>query len=220
MYGLVFDVDGVIADTEGLIAEAAIRMFRELYGLEFAVEEFRPFIGTGHLRFLQGPAEARGLAIDPEAALASCHRHFDALLTSGRDLAMPGVLALMNAAFADPDWMVGIATSSPGDKSRATLDAARVPADRLDAWIHGDCITHKKPHPEIYQRAAAALGLDPAQCVAIEDAVQGIASARAAGLKCVAVTNSFPAEQLAAADLTVNSLEEVTLDRLRALLNT
>ena len=51
----------------------------------------------------------------------------------------------------------------------------------------GDHVVNKKPHPEIYLKAADSIGLDPAQCVVIEDAVTGVASAKAAGMKCVAV---------------------------------
>ena len=68
-YGLIFDVDGVLADTEALIARATIAMYRELYGLELTPEDLLPYVGTGAVRYTQGPAEERGLEIELEMAL-------------------------------------------------------------------------------------------------------------------------------------------------------
>jgi beta-phosphoglucomutase-like phosphatase (HAD superfamily) len=62
--GLIFDLDGVIADTERFIALATREMFRELYGVEFDLDEFRPYVGTGAVRYVEGPAEKAGIAID------------------------------------------------------------------------------------------------------------------------------------------------------------
>ncbi len=216
-FGLAFDVDGVIADTEPVVAEATIRMFRELYDTEMTPADFRPFIGTGAVRYVEGPAEKYGVAADIDAALASRHKHYVQLLHEAGNLALPGVHALIDAAVAAQDWKVTLATASPGEKSRETLMAAHVDPSRLDAWIHGDQIMHKKPHPEIYLAAAEAMGLTPHRCVAVEDAVSGVAAAKAAGMRCVAVTNSFSAKELGQADTVVTSLCGVRLEALRAL---
>ena len=98
------------------------------------------------------------------------------------------------------------------------MTTAQIPQDLFDAYITGDTIAHKKPHPEIYLAAAAALGLAPSRCVAIEDAVTGVTSAKAAGMKCIGVTNSFPAEELSHADLIIRSVEELDLTKLQGLI--
>lgn len=218
MNGLIFDLDGVIGDTEPIIAEATIQVYRELYGIELALEDFHPYIGTGAVRYTVGPAEERGLDMDVERAVQMRHDNFIALLASGRDISFPGVHALIAAAAAAPGWRLALATSSPGEKSRATLRAARVAPERFDAYIHGDMITRKKPDPEIYQRAAGELGIAPAACIAVEDAVNGIEAGKRAGMKVLAVTNSFPREKLGEADLIIDSLETVDLARLEELL--
>lgn len=218
MRALIFDVDGVLGDTEGPVAEASIRMFRETYGVDMQPEDFVPFIGTGAQRFVEGPAEKYGVKIDLEVAIAERHRHFVEIIESGIDITFPGVAELLAAAHQDPGWKLAIATSSPGEKSRATLRAAKVDADLFDVYVHGDMITRKKPDPEIYLRAASELGLSPAECVVVEDAITGVASGKAAGMKVVAVTNSFQADELAAADWIAGSLEEVTLPALEKLL--
>lgn len=214
MYGLVFDVDGLLVDTEPVIAEATIRMFRGLYGVEMTPGDFTPFIGTGAVRYVEGPAEKYGVSIDLEKALESRHNHFVGLLREGDDISMPGAHALIQAALADPEWKMALATSAPGEKSRHTLEAANIDPAWFEAWVHGDMITHKKPHPEIYLRAAQELGLSPTRCIAMEDAVSGTEAAKAAGMACVSVTNSFSAGELAEADWVVDSLEEVNLEQL------
>jgi HAD superfamily hydrolase (TIGR01509 family) len=217
MFGLLFDMDGVIVDTEALIARASIDMFRDLYGAELTPEDFRPFIGTGAVRYVEGPAEALGLAIDIDRAVQVRHENFVKLLDAGMCKPCTGVLDLIHTAADNPDWKVAIATSSPSDKAAATLKAAKIPTDRFDIIINGTMVTHKKPHPEIYELTASRLALEPRLCVVIEDAITGTEAAKRAGMKCVCVTSSFSAEELAQADLVVASLDEIDLDALRAM---
>lgn len=215
--GLIFDVDGVLADTETLIARATMAMFREDYGVELRPEDFVPFIGTGAVRYTQGPAEVRGIEINLESALEHRHQNFKALLDAGECKAFPGALELVSAA-AEAGWALGIATSSPTEKAKATWAAIDLPLERFGALITGDMVTHKKPHPEIYEAACAELHLPPDRCVVVEDAVAGVEAAKTAGAACIAVTTSFTAEQLSQADLVVDTLEDVTPGVLAELL--
>jgi len=84
--------------------------------------------------------------------------------------------------------------------------------------VTGDEVTHPKPDPEIYLKAARRLEVEPAQAVAFEDSYVGVGAAKNAGMKCVAVASSFPIEDLRPlADLAVPSFEAVSLDRLQEL---
>ena len=216
--GLIFDVDGVLADTESLIAQATIEMYRELYGVQLTKADLRPFIGTGAVRYTEGPAEKLGIKIDLHKALAKRYDNFLRLLHSGDSITMPGALELIEAAAASPDWKLAIATSSPAQKARATLDVAHVPLDKFTAFVNGDMVKRKKPDPEIYVITAACLALPPGRCVVVEDAVTGVAAAKAAGMKCLAVTNSFSAKELAEANFIVDTLAEVNLATLAGLI--
>ena len=216
-YGLIFDVDGVLANTEALIARATIAMFRELYGVELKPEDFHPYVGTGAKRYTQGPAEERGIEINLEKALRKRHENFVALLQSGEDISFPGAAELIEAANNHPEWRLAIATSSPSDKASATLAAAAIELAPFDAVITGDMVTHTKPDPEIYRTASSIMGLPPDHCVVIEDATAGVQAAKAAGMQCIAVTNTFSREQLADADQIVDSLTQVDLAMLLAL---
>lgn len=218
MYALIFDMDGVLADTEALSAAATIKMFRELHGVEFEDADFTPFIGTGAVRYVAGPAEAKGVAIDLEAALAAREANFFAMLADGRDIAFPGARPLAAAAIGDRRWKAAIATSSPARKAAGTLRAARIDAGAFDVYLNGDDVVHKKPDPEIYLKAAERLEMPPGACVVVEDAITGVSAAKAAGMTCIAVTHSFPAGALHEADMVVDSLEELDLERLEVLI--
>jgi len=214
MYGLIFDVDGVLGDTEGPVCRATMAMFEELYGCTMAPEDFLPFVGTGAVRYVAGPAEKYDLEIDIEKAVARRHENFVKIITE-ENIAFPGAAALVETVAALPDWKLGIATSSPGESSRPTLKSAGINLDLFDAYINGDMITHKKPHPEIYLKAAETLGLDPSQCVVIEDAVTGVASAKAAGMQVIALTHTFPADLLQEADRILPFIADITVPILR-----
>lgn len=219
MYGLIFDVDGVLGNTEWISEQATIKYFRAHHGVEMVPTDFHSFIGTGSARYMQGPAEKYGVTIpDIEEAVRIREENFAEIVTAAPDISFPGANALIAEAGADAEWKLGIATSSPGETSKLTLRAARVDTAKFSAWIHGDMVVNKKPDPEIYLTAAKALGLDPSQCVVIEDAITGIQAAKAAGMKCIGVTNSFPADRLAHADYVVTSLEAVDLALLRSLI--
>jgi HAD superfamily hydrolase (TIGR01509 family) len=211
---VIFDMDGVLADTEPLIAEATIRMFRDLYGAELTPEDFRPFIGTGAVRYVEGPAEAANIQIDLEEALQSRHDNFVALLQQGACNPVPGAIELVNAIADHHSLLLGLATSSPQKKAEETWKAIALPSHRFDTLVSGDMVTHKKPHPEIYLEAAKRLNVAPESCVVIEDALSGVQSAKAAGMYCIALTGSFSRDAFAEADRVVDSLLELAVDEL------
>jgi len=86
------------------------------------------------------------------------------------------------------------------------------------AYINGNDVTHKKPDPELFLLAAERIGLAPADCVVIEDAPNGVQAAKAAGAKCIAVTNSTAAENLTDAEIVCDSLEEITCETIIAVI--
>jgi beta-phosphoglucomutase-like phosphatase (HAD superfamily) len=88
----------------------------------------------------------------------------------------------------------------------------------FDAVVTGDQVARRKPAPDVYLEAARRLGIEPAHAIAIEDSAPGIAAARAAGMKAVAIPHWLTERHdLGAADLTVAHAGELTLDRLAAL---
>lgn len=216
--GLIFDVDGVLADTEALSAQACTDAFRELYGVEIPLEEHRAFIGSTPQHHVEGLARRHGLRINTEKTVRVHLQNFLARIADAGDISYPGVHTLIENVVQYPEWRLGLATGSGRTRSEATIAKVAIDVSWFSAWVTGDDVHFAKPDPEIYLRAASRLGLFPRQCVVIEDSVAGLAAAKAASMHCIAVTNTFPGEALRAADRIVDSLESVTVTMLYDLI--
>ncbi len=222
LYGLIFDVDGVIADTEPLNARVTIRVLKDMFGLEgVADEDFAAGIGRGAEAYVKAGAKAHGLELTDEQAQGAAQvreRYLIEALHQEPLPAFPGVLKLIQTGLDDPNFRLAIATSASRDLSRAILESAGVPYQRM-AYVSGSEVKKKKPDPGLFLTAAQRLSLPPARCVVFEDAPSGVQAARAAGTRCIAVTNSVPAEELSAADVVCDSLERIDLAALRCLVD-
>lgn len=221
-YGLIFDVDGVVADSETVNVQATGQAFAEILGIpSVRVEDFDAGIGRGAHDYVRAGAATHGRELTQEqvnAVVEARQENFLGILQREPLPAFPGVLELMEAALASPIFGLAIATSGTRQKSMAVLTSAGVPYDELE-YICGDDVTHKKPAPELFSVACRRLQLPAQVCVVIEDAPNGIAAAHAAGCRCIAVPNTCTADKLAAADRIVDSLTEVNLEMLESLLS-
>jgi sugar-phosphatase len=214
MYGLIFDVDGVIADTEAVNARASARVFAEMFGVEdVRREDFAAGLGRGAEAYMQAAAQVHGVDMTAEQLAEAVEKRQEYFLEALRAEPLPpfpGVMELIEQARRRDDIRVGIATSSTREKSQAVLQSAGVPYTEL-VYINGSDVTKKKPDPELFLVCAKRMGVDPGRCVVIEDSPDGVAAARAAGSQCIAVTNSVPAAALSEADQVVDTLEAVSI---------
>ena len=206
LQGVIFDMDGVLVDSEPFIAEAAIRMFAEK-GATVRPEEFRPFVGTGEDRFLGGVAEARGIPFDAPRDKARTYALYLDLIP-GRLHPLPGVRDFV-AECRRRGLKLAVASSADAIEVEGTLRELGLPASTFDAVVNGSQVARKKPAPDIFLEAIRRLGLEPAACLVIEDAIAGVAAAKAAGSRCLGLTTTFTPEQLAAADWIASDLANV-----------
>ena len=222
LYGLIFDVDGVIADTEAVNARASIKVFADLFGLEGVVrEDFEAGLGRGAEEYVKAAARVHGLELNNkqvEKATQLRQEYFLKILSEEPLPPFPGVLELMDEAMQREDFRVAIATSGTLEKSSAVLNAVGVPYRKM-VYVNGNDVKHKKPDPELFLTAAERIGVDPANCAVIEDAPNGVQAAKAAGAKCIAVTNSTTPANLAKADMVCDSLEHVGVETIQCLIN-
>ena len=222
LYGLIFDIDGVIADTEAVNSRASIKVFADLLGVEGVVrEDFEAGLGRGAEEYVKAGARTHGLELtDKQVEQATQLRQelFLKILNEEPLPPFPGVMELMNEAMQREDFRVAIATSGTLEKSRAVLNAVGVPYRKM-VYVNGNDVKHKKPNPELFLIAAERIGIEPAQCVVIEDAPNGVQAAKAAGAKCIAVTNSADTPKLGEADLICDSLEQISIETIRRLIN-
>ena len=207
----IFDMDGVLVDSEALINAAAIAMFREK-GLVVQPDDFLPFVGAGEDRYIGGVAEHYDFPLDlPVAKRRTYEIYLD--LVPSRLEAFPGMLDLVHAC-RSAGLLLAVASSADEIKVRANLEKIGLPMKFWDAVVKGEDVKNKKPAPDIFLSAAEKLGVKPAACVVVEDAVNGVQAAQAAGMRCIAVTHTFPADRLHEADLIREKIAEVLLSDL------
>jgi HAD superfamily hydrolase (TIGR01509 family) len=195
--GVILDMDGVLVDSEPFMKEAATRMFAER-GVTVSADDFDPYIGTGETRILKGVAEKYGIPVDVERDKARTYAIYLALIP-GRLRPLPGVYDFI-AECRRRCLKLAVASSADDVKVRGNLHELHLEATAFDALVNGSQVERKKPAPDIFLAAAARLGLAPTECLVVEDAVAGVAAAKAAGSRCLALTTSFPADRLTAAD--------------------
>jgi len=201
----------VLTDSEPLINTAAVAMFRER-GLTVQAADFLPFVGTGENRYIGGVAEKYAFPLDIEAAKRRTYEIYLELVPTQLH-AFPGAVELVRRC-RQGGLKVSVASSADRIKIEANLRQVGLPPAGWDAIVCAEDVVHKKPAPDIFLAAARKLGVAPVECVVIEDAVNGVQAAKAAGMRCVAVAQSFPAAQLSQADLVRSRIAEVTFDDL------
>jgi beta-phosphoglucomutase len=203
--GILFDMDGVLVDSEKFICEAAIRMFAE-QNIHVKPEDFLPFVGTGEGRYLGGVAEKYGYKMDPERDKARTYDIYAGIVKEKLE-PLPGVKEFIALA-RKKGLKLAVATSADKVKMEINLHEIGIPSSAFDATINGLEVVNKKPDPEIFLKAASKIGLKPEDCVVVEDAINGVKAAKAAGCRCLALTTSFSAELLTEADWIVKDLSE------------
>jgi len=208
MRAVIFDMDGVLANSEPLINAAAIAMFREK-GLVVQPDDFLPFVGAGEDRYVGGVAEKYHFPLDvPEAKQRTYEIYLD--LVPAQLEAFPGVLDLVDTC-RQAGFLVAVASGTGKIKIMASLQKIGLPEASWDTVVTGDDVQNNKPAPDVFLIAARKLGVDPAECVVIEDSVNGVRAAKAAGMRCVAVAQTFSAARLQEADVVHDKVADVTL---------
>ena len=192
--GIVFDLDGVLCDSEPFICEAAVRMFAENHATEVRPEDFLPFVGTGEDRYIGGVAEKYGIVLDPEADKQKTYEIYLEII-QGRLQPLTGARTFIAEARRH-GLRLAVATSADRVKMNGNLRQIGLPPEAFDACVDGLEVARKKPDPAIFLLAIERLGLKPSECLVVEDAPSGIRAARAAAARCLGLTTSFSAEQL------------------------
>jgi HAD superfamily hydrolase (TIGR01509 family) len=210
----VFDFDGLIADTETPLFESWCQEFRD-HGVELSVHEWINCVGAGpggwnvldHLEALVGSVDRATLE---ERNVA---RHHAALV----DLcALPGVVELLDEAQAH-GIPCAVASSSGFEWVDGFLRQIGV-REKFHALATRDMVASAKPAPDLFLKACEKLGTDPSSAVALEDSVNGVIAAKAAGMVCVAVPNCVTTHfSFDHADARIDSMHMATITMLDEL---
>jgi len=207
--GVLFDMDGVLVDSEWFICEAAVRMFDEA-GLSVERDDFLPFVGAGENRYIGGVAEKYNFPVDIVKAKARVYSIYDEIIP-GKLEALPGVNKFISRC-REKNLKLALATSADKRKMETNLSEIGLSYEVFDVKINGLDVERKKPFPDIYILAAEKLGLKPEECLVIEDAVNGIEAGKKAGARTLALTTSFDSSFFSDADWIAADLSEAPED--------
>ncbi len=188
---VIFDLDGLMVDSETL-AMAAWDQVVSRYGHRMTIPFYRTLIGLRVSDSAQIVCQHFGLPIGPDEAMAERDRLFLESLPTKLQ-AQSGLYALVDALTAR-EIPLGIATSGHRRYVRMALDVLGL-EDRFEAVAMGDEVARGTPAPDVYLLAAQRLGIPPADCLALDDAPQGVAAACAAGMHCIAVPTRWTVGQ-------------------------
>jgi beta-phosphoglucomutase len=213
---IVFDFDGVIADSEVLHLRAYQQVLTPLGAALTREDYFERYLGFDDEGVFRKIAADRGLTLSPEDIehlIADKALVFEAL-ESTADMLFPGAAACVRRL--STEFELGIASGARRSEIDAVLERAALGPCFRAIVASGDT-PESKPSPDPYLRAASLLGRAPQDCVAIEDSRWGIASAKAAGMACVGITQTYPRRELGEADHVIDSLDEFTAALIRSL---
>jgi HAD superfamily hydrolase (TIGR01509 family) len=211
---LIFDFDGLMVDTEQSIFDAYRTIFTE-HGAELPLSTWEGIIGsTGHRdRIFLDLEQQIGKEVDRDVLRERARQEHHGI--SSQLPAVDGVVAQI----ADAQRLglgLGVASSSTAEWVHGHLERLGL-IQHFGTLVTREDVSEVKPNPEIYALAASRLGVEPHEAIALEDSPNGIASAKAAGLFCVAIPNPLTASMnLDAADLLVPKLADLLLENIAA----
>jgi len=212
--GVIFDMDGVLVDSYRAHLESW-RRSAQARGTDITEQQFAESFGRTsrdiiRLLWPDKVATDRDVArwdADKEAAYREILREDFPEMDGAGDL----IAALDQAGF-----VMAIGSSGPPENVRTILECLPN-ADRIAATVDGTQVTHGKPHPEVFLKAAAKIGIEPPNCAVLEDAPAGVEAARRAGMAAIALTGTAPRERfIERAHVVVGSLRELTPERIAA----
>ncbi|XP_010549436.1 PREDICTED: NHL repeat-containing protein 2 [Tarenaya hassleriana] len=211
---VLFDMDGVLCNSEELSRRAAVDVFTEM-GVEVTVEDFVPFMGTGEAKFLGGVASVKGVeGFDPETAKKRFFEiYLDKYAKPESGIGFPGALELVTQC-KNKGLKVAVASSADRIKVDTNLTAAGLPLSMFDAIVSADAFENLKPAPDIFLAAAKILDVPPSECIVIEDALAGVQAAKAAKMRCIAVKTTLSEETLKDAGPSIirDNIGNISLD--------
>ncbi len=204
---VIFDMDGVIVDSEPVIMKAALDALKS-GGIPAALDDFTKFIGAGEEHFIIEPCKRAGRVDLTDEIMERMFTNFENLIADMKVFpsAKPLIEGLLKRGF-----ILALVSSAARRKLLASLNAAGIDPDSFDVILSGSDVAEKKPSPVPYLTAAERLKADTGECLVVEDALSGVRSAKSAKMTCAAVTTSFAASELkqAGADYITDDIIEI-----------
>ncbi len=204
---ILFDMDGVLVDSEPVIEAAAMLGLAE-YGVHAKPEDFVAFVGTGEDNYIGGVARQYDVAYKLEMKARVYEIYGE--IVDDKLILFEGVKGVLET-LRKKGYKLALASAADHTKIKANLRVAKIPESYFDIILGGEDVEMKKPAPDIYLLAAERLGVATNDCVVVEDAFNGIEAAIAAGMDCIGISSSFTREALLAkgADFACADIREI-----------
>ena len=213
-YGALFDMDGVLVDSHDAHYESWARLGEEI-GQPFSKTLFSETFGT-----MNAPIIRKWLGEetnDEEIAKLSDRKEILYRAVACEALRPLDHVCELIGDLRAHGFRLAVGSSGPRENVELVLDSVLHLREAFDALVTMEDVTHGKPAPEVFLKAAAQLGLPAARCVVFEDAPQGVEAGRAAGALVVAITSTRSRRMLSAADLVVDSWGDVDVEKIMAM---
>lgn len=209
----IFDMDGVIIDSEHLHAVTKVQAIRS-FGVDVSGDDLnlQNYVGRSAKSFFSDViAKYPELGDDWEVLAKKKHELYQKILREDPDLEpIDGITELL-ARLKENGYKIGLGSSSVMANVQLVLTRFGI-IDYFDAIAAGSEVENAKPAPDVYLLAASRLGVAPENCTVVEDAGAGVMAAKAAGMRCIAIKNPNSGEQdLSKADVIIDSYEEIVL---------
>ncbi len=206
---VIFDMDGVLIDSEDAITLSAMDALRDGFGISASFDDFKEFTGMGEVKFIGGVAEKYGVPFCPEMKDSTYRIYCDT--ANERVRVYPWSMSVIDSVL-DSGYKASVGSAADEIKVLCNIKRLSLDTKKLSSLVTASEVVNKKPDPEIFLKAAEKAGIPPKLCLVVEDAVSGVTAARRAGMKCIAVTTSFNRQTLldAGADLVVDDLSELS----------
>jgi len=189
---ILFDMDGVLIESEFLMRHSAIQALAD-YGITAKHEDFLPFTGMGEDKFVGGVAEKYGHKYE----FAMKELSYDYYGQQVKDMTeVPEGIKEMLTTLHEKGLILAVCSAADLRKVKYNIQAIGVDESIFTALVTGSDVTRKKPFPDIYLEGARRVGIEPKDCLVVEDAISGIQAAHAAGMDAAAVPTTFSKEAL------------------------
>lgn len=215
---ILFDMDGVIVDTEPLHKKAYFSMF-DFYDIPVSEALFETYTGQSTINVCKSICQKFSLTTAPEILVSKKRAFFKELFFNDPSLQLiDGVLDLIQDYYNN-----GLTLILASSASMLTINNVFTRFE-LDSYfkdkISGADLKASKPHPEIFEKAAALAGAEREECLVIEDSTNGIAAAKAANIFCVGFDSFHSRNQdYTKADMVISNFEEIKFSKLGSILN-
>jgi len=215
-FAAIFDLDGLLADTESFWSESA-RILLKRYQRTYDPSLKPRFLGRHPVEVATKMVDHYGLDMEPLALLAERMQILEALYVRGPVEPMPGAQELVRAL---KRLKIPMAVASASPEFLVDLVLTKIRLNRfISTRVSADSVKQGKPAPDLFLLAAERLGVPPGRCVVLEDAAAGVTAALRASMACVAVPESHTVpDSVASATLVKSSLREVTPAMLEELI--